>query len=898
MPPAILGLRRSDSPRRAATAVLLGDEDPAAWLAELTARGPALGQLGLYRVPAAGLLAVGAAGARGLAFGWLGRHLLLPLDAELHPPISADEADRLFSRWHLVLWHPTLGPCGFDRAEAVPLADLLAPSQDRRPGTWNAALPGTPLPPPLRLIQLPLPVQAGEIFGDAAKQIGNDPIKPPKGSTPPPAESAGQGAAGGSNALGNALKALGGFFGGGGGRQPGWMDKLDGWLSRQLGPPPARPDLEALRQKEIDRLLRELAENPDRGLRHAIPLGSLPGAEGRGVAPPSWQLGLRKTDFALDALFASGAADAWSLDASRQNLLRQRYHELARREIQLGRHRRAAYIYAQLLRDLHSAATTLLAGGHHREAAVLYLDHLRNPAQAARALIEGGFYEEALPVLESVPDWRGVARVQRLRGDEAAAKLALRREAERLIKSQSRIAGATVLEKEVEVPREAAEVLAAAWPFGNDAFECLTELFALHHRQQWAEDARALLAKLRDQPLSDAQAVVLAKALSRVYTRLSSAPWRALAADVAQVRIGRHLAEATPKDRRALAECLPKLVAGDRLIGRDVQRYLGFPRQSGLDSVKSISRGTWRVEKVRVIRPNPSMQVLTAASWGEGYVLFGHNEAGHLEIRVGQWEGPVSMLSWPNRKMAIAPQLATAILQSGAPIVVLPQPSDIRPTYYQESTFKHKVGTPPWLPPEALAVAYQNSEILVARAGEERCLAYYSVSGVLAGTHPLPEYPWRGAQGFHLAGHPSGHCAFGVDGQLLIVHRPGQASPTALDLEFDIIGLRSAFRFARAGFAVVVEGAAHLWWSGLKRTVHVANERDGGHYQAEFTAGANLLLVDDLGGQLFDLDLRGEASLRAEFDLPPSVALSPGPGRDEFAVYGRDGNVTIYRNAR
>ena len=46
--------------------------------------------------------------------------------------------------------------------------------------------------------------------------------------------------------------------------------------------------------------------------------------------------------------------------------LRNKNREVANRELSLGRHRRAAYIFAHLLGDMHTAAAALGAGANRR----------------------------------------------------------------------------------------------------------------------------------------------------------------------------------------------------------------------------------------------------------------------------------------------------------------------------------------------------------------------------------------------------------------------------------------------------------------------------------------------------------------------------------------------------
>lgn len=141
-----LTLRRRDAPVRPAAAVFLPGRSVAevvsavaSWPedAATDAEFFALEPFGWLVVPKQPLTKPMAAG---LAFGWIGNHLLVPVEADVHPPLAPEEADRAFERWERALWHPTLGARGWDRADAHRLADLLA--MPRAGDRWNAAQPG------------------------------------------------------------------------------------------------------------------------------------------------------------------------------------------------------------------------------------------------------------------------------------------------------------------------------------------------------------------------------------------------------------------------------------------------------------------------------------------------------------------------------------------------------------------------------------------------------------------------------------------------------------------------------------------------------------------------------------------------------------------------------------
>ena len=144
-----------------------------------------------------------------------------------------------------------------------------------------------------------------------------------------------------------------------------WLNDVHDWAMKQAAS--VAGNLDKLRNKELHRLLNLLRDDPDAGLRHAIPFN---GFGHRGRSTPGARLGNHSIDFNLGNL-GGQAADFWHVPPDLQELLIQNYRELANREIRLGRHRRAAYIYAELLGDLNSAANALKQGGYFREAAIL-----------------------------------------------------------------------------------------------------------------------------------------------------------------------------------------------------------------------------------------------------------------------------------------------------------------------------------------------------------------------------------------------------------------------------------------------------------------------------------------------------------------------------------------------
>ena len=129
------------------------------------------------------------------------------------------------------------------------------------------------------------------------------------------------------------------------------------------------------------------------------------GGTHRGLAPPVGRLTSRRVDFQLGALGGGRALDPWDVPYDLQQKLLAKYRELANREKRLKRYRRAAYIYAELIGDVETAAAVLEEGKHFREAAEIYRKHLHKPLLAARTYESGGLFREAVEIYEELELW-------------------------------------------------------------------------------------------------------------------------------------------------------------------------------------------------------------------------------------------------------------------------------------------------------------------------------------------------------------------------------------------------------------------------------------------------------------------------------------------------------------
>ena len=636
--------------------------------------------IGLFVMPAA-TAPLGPAGGA-ISFGHLAGNVLAPVDALPNAAIAANEWEEIFPPETTFVWHPTAGVYGIAAGEGLRVADLLLPPtvEERR---WDRAVPGIAFNG--RIVELvpERPPTAAEIWGEAAAEIG---VGAPSLSSLPryPGEWTLPGAAGLSPrsraipivvVLLLAVAVVGwwsGFgratSGGGGFALPGipWGGLLillglvalvmvaarltargevtptadGGSMEGPLRPAreqPQGPELaswgapprwlhhwqqslaqafESRHEREIRRLLHLLETDPDAGLRFAVPLS---GQAGRGIVPPAAGLSEQAVDFGSRA---SGPAAFFVVSSLQREALARRYHELANREIGLGRHRRAASIFAKLLGDHAKAARTLLDGGHFRAAATLYAEKLGRPQEAAEAYERGGLLSEAIALHERLGDHEKVGDLATRLGLEEQAAAAYRRAVEARLEAGDVLGAARILEEKLGAVDEALDRLVGGWPDSPQAEGCVTEALRRLGRLGRHGAARGLVRRMACEGHLDADAakkvIGILPSFARQYPdeatrRLIADQTRLLAADV--------LVTAKEDGLAPIMKALRSLEPGDRLLDRDTRRY-GRERQQ-----KPAGR-----RQAELLNPREMVR-LTAGTWT---TLAGAGESLIVAGRVGR----------------------------------------------------------------------------------------------------------------------------------------------------------------------------------------------------------------------------------------------------------------------
>jgi tetratricopeptide (TPR) repeat protein len=888
----------------------LPGDSTARWLEELTRCGLADADTRLFVVPTsaadrtpAGLLVVPGRGdapapqPSGLACQLVAGRVFVPLDAVLHPPVNDAELRHL-CLLPVNFFHPAFGLSGFETESTRRVWDLLEPPEERAED-WNAARPGAPALPELRAVQLAQPPSLEDIFGEAEADIATEsPLDLPPASDEPRENPLANSARAIRRSVADAVAKFTQLFPHTASR-PTWINDLKDWANRQLRG--VSEQLEQLRNKELNRLVNLFATDPEAALRHAIPLSAFPH---RGVAPPGGQLGSRSPNFDLSRL-GGLAVDFWQVPADLQELLRRHYRETANRELQLGRYRRAAYIYAELLGDVVSAANALKQGRHYREAAVLYEVHLKNPLEAARCLAEGGLLAEAIDRYEKLARWLDVADLQERLGNQPAAHAAVRRVVEERLAQDDRLGAAKLVEERLHETDEALELLLRGWPHSCQAGGCVSAAFQMLARLGRHEVALEQLARFqRETPPS--QVLPLLQALSGPARDYPDARVRHRATDFSRVLIARQLEEETlSSDETArLLECLVRLAPEDRLLARDANRHLANCREAERRAPRATPPRMPGNQPAVVRRFELPRQLEWLQLRKESYWFFAVGVTpNRLTLIRGIWEGEQQSLSWDCPAVVARNSLVLEPTSERGEAVVL---ATFTGPDFTEKRFPATdvcfdqacmAGTPAWLKPQHWPAAFGEESVWAAHvAGGRVVLSCLDKRGTLRQTLDATDDLLGGAE----RDENSRVCLTALDsgvavalGNRLIVTR-SEGGFTRLELPSRAMGLCATPPHTRQGVAVLLTQGAVLHWVGTPGLI--ALDSDLHSPLGTFVPGGPLVLVSASRLLLLEVDSPGAHKVtRMELSgqRPVGVCATASPG--QFAVLGEQGEMTVYR---
>lgn len=913
-------IRRAETPVREASAWLLCGSETAWWLEEIARWGladAAQNALTLYvlprelgvlvALPPETPLALSPAGA---AYGRIGLRLFLPVDALLEPSMSLDDLEILL-RHDVSIAHPSFGWVGFEHEQALRLSDLITfPSISA--GRWRKPSAGSTWNPRIVSVSLATAVSFEAFFEEEQRDISSQSID----EIPAPRDEPGPGLlrnlkrrtleplARGARALSRHVS--------GRSSSPTWVNRLEDWANDQLRT--VSRELENLRNLELHRLLNLLDTDAEKGLQHALPLG---GGAHRGLASAGGQLGARRVDFELASLGGGQPLDPWDVPFEIQQKLLAKYRELANRERRLGRFRRAAYIYAELMGDLETAAAVLKEGKHFREAAEVYRRHLHNSLMAAKTYEAGGHFREALEIYEELAMWEEVGDACIRMEQPAKARLAFERARDERLAASDRLGASRIAETKLDDVDHALAIVEEGWPDSHQAGDCLKRQIAIQAREGLHARTETLLKRLgAETPPHLIGSLV--SCLAAAATSYPNARVRHDAADLSRRKISARLGLASRDEAVRLLENLYRLAPEDLLLERDGARYLGTKphRRVAPRRRRGVSP---KPELVRSFALPNGVRWFDVKSAGNLYFALGH-ERDELKLYRGNLGGRFELLSWPldlSEEEASTRGSAPVTMDldaTGHRCVILRHAffRELRPQIFSSSRevleAETVAGDPGWLPRGTLALSNLSRTWVALRYHAERLvISTYDTDGA----HLADVADWtRPEEAVHLTlacqnqfivvGQTwerwSGELlVFDTLQQALAGVSPALLTPQRYKTRSGILGLRVAQPHTRSRVAVrMFEGVALRW---LDRNDSYVVASDLEEPSVGMLRNGAMIVVSGRTVRVYRTD-EEEAELTTEMELPPqfepAIDVVSGYAPNQFGIFTAGGQMAVY----
>ncbi|PQO33626.1 hypothetical protein [Blastopirellula marina] len=851
-----------------------------------------------------------------LPYGCLLDRVFLPIDARLEPEVSPEELQQLLSRERTYVWHPQAGLLAYEPNDILSVVDLIRP-RPPQPTRFDQAQPGVLLPTRLVSLGPAEPPTMANVLQTGRDDIGTKgsdlTALPPHAGEPQPGVGANITMAGlkmlkaglaGLNKLGSAIgsalqkgSAGGNRSSSGMGSGSNWLQQMQSWAQQRMEH--LNQAFLSQREKELNRLMNLLETNPDEGLKYALPIG---GDAHRGTAPPTGRLSQRNPNFNLSNLGGGGPADHWDLSWQHQQELLNRYRELANREINLGRYRRAAYIYAELLSDYQSAASTLKQGQHWREAAVLYQERLHQPLLAAECLKEGGLWTEAIELYVKLKEHEQAGDIhQRLdQQEEADAQYRLAVNACRA--RNDYLEAARLQEEKLDDTDAAIASLESAWPHTSQAIPGLTKLFELYGRAARHPAAAEKIKQLGQSLPFTNLLVPLVETLSRNANHYPDREVQRIAADTTRVVASRVLTQKMVTETDRVLKAVQHLAPGDRLLARDCQRF-GQGR-----SLLPLPAPRPKPKKIpvcgRTIRLHGFAEghyVETAATSGAAvFVAVKNRREPQVQLYRLTWrEAEQLRLDWNVAE-------SHPLLLATDPI----RPNEVWLNAMGGNPFSSTVqafGETNELPVVTRVVSRLTSALGVAMNGhgttwiadirdEMPTLSAIGLNGKLLQTVSLAEHLSTIDQyltyGQPLPMFASGEHVYMGFGEQLVVHHRGLNSTTILDEP--IIKITGSLPNTRRRTAVSLQQGAVLFWDDLHESGLMKFATDLQAPLLTFNRGGFVIAAWDRRCEIYST--KGNAlNLVSEMELPkPAVEVISGDELMHFGVVYEDGNIDLF----
>lgn len=834
-------------------------------------------------------------------YGLIGSQVYLPCDAAIEPTISEQEISQHLTPGRTYIWHPAAGLVAADANELLSVSDLLS-TPEQIPEAWDEAHCGTAWANQLTSVAL-LPAAnptATDAIEGGMDDIGSktsdiesiEPIKDPDGQTGEPTNSPLD------KALTTGVKGFARFVQGMTGMAPQggdsytWVNKLEDWAAGKLKG--INEKIEQQRFKELFRLQKLLEQNPEEGLQYALPLNST--GLSRGIAAPSSQLSRNQTNFSLSGLRGGGPTDYWDVPDDLRIQLNKQYRELAEREINLGRYRRAAYIYGKLLSDLNAAARTLEAGKHYREAAVLYRTKLNRNVDAARCLDKGGLWSELIALREELQQYEMAGDVYIQLGLESQANTAYTKAVDQQLGQQNYIEAARIEEHKLKDINLALASLEQGWPNSKQSNLCLQAIFRVLGTAGRHDESKAWISKVKDEfPNATSQSDVLMTVASLANEYPDQAT-RELAHESTFRIVSSSLAD-RPDLGRAFLNSIIELHPEDKLLSRDCSKFrLQSGRQFALPAPKRPTNQKTAPERVTTFSLPSKVDWSEGINLGRGYLLIGQK---NQHVTILKLSAEFKTLGKQTARLSNSSKANFSIAKTlDNQRVIVHCPLDERfgdkEIFATDDGAQATIVGSSWIDHGTIGIAQgQSQQWFVVRLTEanECLLEILSATGAIMSSKPL-------AFEFNELIVPVPICFAGskthlaIGANLVSVRVDGQFE--RIEFHAPIRSIRGSVQGTMPRIALAFDNGVQVFWNMGKVDSHPMICSDMAEPQTLFTRTGHLVVA---AGHLCEIYQTANRQVKfvAAIEIESCVRLMRNKESNCFAVLTESGNICVYQ---
>lgn len=230
-------------------------------------------------------------------------------------------------------------------------------------------------------------------------------------------------------------------------------------------------------QKEVDKLLDLLKNNPNEALKYAIPLDD--SGTSRGSNNGQLDLSKRWFDFSLFGNNArSSSSSGGSIDlGDHYYALQNQYNATARALVEQKEYQKAAFVYMKLLKNYVAAAQTLEDGKFYQEAATIYLKHANNKDKAAECYEKGNMITNAIDIYKELGKNEKVGDLYINIGKKKEADIHYEYVVNNFVSKDQYLKASLIYKDKIRNVNAGQSLLLKGWQNNKDAFNCLNNYF-------------------------------------------------------------------------------------------------------------------------------------------------------------------------------------------------------------------------------------------------------------------------------------------------------------------------------------------------------------------------------------------------------------------------------------